>query len=85
MNWKHLRNALSPLSLLSPSPLGLQKEANQGKVEFELLNKIRVVSGQHFSFPIWIGNTVIPVRVGKTAVKYQFSITSLTHKTGYSN
>lgn len=69
VNWKHLKNALRPLSLLSLSLLRLQKENNQGKIEFELLNKIRVVSGQHFTFPIWIDSTVIPVRVGKTVVK----------------
>jgi hypothetical protein len=38
-------------------------ESNQEKIEFELLNRIRVVSGHSFKFPIWIDNDVVPVRV----------------------
>lgn len=44
----------------------ITQESNHGKIEYELLNRIRVVSGQSFTFPIWIDNVVVPVRVGKT-------------------
>ena len=38
------------------------------KVEYELTDKIRVVSAQSFSFPIWItDNVVVPVRVGESS------------------
>ena len=38
------------------------------KVEYELTEKIRVVSAQSFSFPIWItDNVVVPVRVGESS------------------
>jgi hypothetical protein len=53
------RLCLEPLA-----PEDLDKlESNQEKIEYELLNRIRVVSGQSFSFPIWIDQEVIPVRV----------------------
>ena len=44
------------------------QESNQGKIEFELLNRIRVVSGHSFCFPIWIDIDIIPVRVGTCCV-----------------
>ena len=44
------------------------KEDYSDKVDFELMDKIRVVSAQSFSFPIWVvGNLVVPVRVGESS------------------
>ena len=56
-------SALIPLTLLS----GAVQEQFLEKIDYELAEKIRVVSCQSFSFPIWIDNVVIPVKVGKQA------------------
>ena len=56
-------SALIPLTLLS----GAIQEQFLEKIDYELAEKIRVVSCQSFSFPIWIDNVVIPVKVGKQA------------------
>ena len=42
------------------------QEHNLDKIDFELAEKIRIVSGQQsFSFPLWIDKIVVPIRVGK--------------------
>ena len=44
------------------------QEVNRVKIESELLDRIRVVSGYSFGFPIWIDGDVVPVRVGTCRV-----------------
>lgn len=44
------------------------KEDHSDKIDFELMDKIRVVSAQSFSFPIWvIDNIVVLVKVGESS------------------
>ena len=46
--------------------LFLLQMSNSDKIDNELAERIRVVSGQQsFSFPIWFTNIAVGVRVGK--------------------
>ena len=48
--------------------------SNPEKIDSELAERIRVVSGQQsFSFPIWFGTIAVGVRVGKGSTPHSFS------------
>ena len=51
--------------------LNFLQMSNSEKIDTELAERIRVVSGQQsFSFPIWFANIVVGVRVGKGSSIY---------------